>query len=134
MKIVITTLLLDLLRSSISPAFVEASPNSKCPKGKAGKRAKNNPNDPTATGAQLVDVGQSCCGECWCIQDGAECPLRTTAFPQLYTEAMVSDFGQKALVDPDTFEVSSPKQQFVCNRMRSIRRCLQVHQPSLESI
>ena len=65
----------------------------------------NNPNDPTAPGAQLVDVGQSCCGECWCVQDGEECPLRTTAFPQLYTEGMVSDFSQKTLVDPDTLEV-----------------------------
>ena len=65
----------------------------------------NNPNDPTAPGAQLVDIGQSCCGECWCVQDGEECPLRTTSFPQLYTEGMVSDFIQKTLVDPDTLEV-----------------------------
>jgi hypothetical protein len=32
-------------------------------------------------------------------------PLRTTAFPQLYTEGMVYDFGNKTLVDPNTLEV-----------------------------
>jgi hypothetical protein len=66
-----------------------------------------NPNDPIAPGAKLIDVGQSCCDECWCITDEGEeeCPRRTTASHQLYTEDMVYDFGNKTLVDPDTFEV-----------------------------
>jgi len=83
-----------------------------------------NPNDPTAPGAKLVDVGQSCCGECWCIDEGVDCPLRTTAFPQLYTEGMVYDFGNKTLVNPDTLEVVPSKNLFVtgCNPYEGVSK------------
>lgn len=50
----------------------------------------------------LVDEGQSCCGDCWCIPDSGEsCPARTTAFPQIYPETMVSDFQAKQLYDSE---------------------------------
>ena len=69
---------------------------------------------------QFIDEGQSCCGECWCIPDESTdglCPDRTTAFPQLYPLDMVYNFGNKTLVDPDTFDVvtSNNLYELECN-------------------
>ena len=57
------------------------------------------------TSSSLIDDGQSCCGECWCIPSEDEaCPIRTTAYPQLYTMGMVKNFANKTLLDPNSME------------------------------